>query len=76
MIPEESQNPDEIVLEDIKMFHLEQMVKDKSLWIGVSCNDGKLYHLHIDVKENNLAWHWYRCDSDTDWLESFKEKHD
>ena len=37
-----TENPDEIVLKDIEMFHLESM-NERSLWIGVYGKDGKIY---------------------------------
>jgi hypothetical protein len=40
------ENPDEIVLENVKMFHLENMTEDV-YWCGIYLNDGKIYHLHI-----------------------------
>ena len=40
------QNPDEFVLKDISMFHLENMTEDV-YWCGIYLNDGKIYHLHI-----------------------------
>lgn len=40
-------NPDEIVLEDIKMVHYETMEKGKAVWIGIYLNNGKIYHLNI-----------------------------
>ena len=40
------QNPDEFVLEDVKMVHWENM-NENSYWCGIYLNDGKIYHLHI-----------------------------
>ena len=40
------ENPDEIVLENVKMFHLESMTEDV-YWCGIYLNDGKIFHLHI-----------------------------
>ena len=40
------ENPDEIVLENVKMFHLENMTEDV-YWCGIYLNDGKIFHLHI-----------------------------
>ena len=43
-----STNPDEIVLEDAKMFHLESM-NERTLWVGVYTQNGKTYHLNISA---------------------------
>jgi len=51
------QNPDEIVLEDVKMFHLESM-NERSLWIGVYTQDGKIYHLNISAVGDKLSYWW------------------
>lgn len=40
------QNPDEIVLENIKMIHLENMDVD-SYWMGIYMKDGRIYHLNF-----------------------------
>jgi hypothetical protein len=45
-------NPDEIVLEDVKMVHYEVMEPGKSVWLGIYLNDGRMYHLNIGG--NNL----------------------
>jgi len=48
-------NPDEIVLEDVKMFHLESM-NERALWIGVYGKDGKIYHLNITGDQLKYYW--------------------
>ena len=50
-------NPDEIVLEDVKMFHLEQM-NEKSLWIGCYTKDNRIFHLNISAKGGKLKYYW------------------
>ena len=40
------ENPDEIVLENVEMFHLENMTEDV-YWCGIYLNDGRIFHLHI-----------------------------
>lgn len=45
-------NPDEIVLENIKMIHYESMGKGYSSWIGITMEDGRYYHMNIGG--NNL----------------------
>jgi hypothetical protein len=49
------ENPDEIVLENVKMFHLESM-NERALWIGCYTQDGKIYHLNISG--DNLKYYW------------------
>jgi hypothetical protein len=50
-----TENPDEIVLEDIQMFHLESM-NERALWIGVYGKDGKIYHLNITGDQLKYYW--------------------
>jgi len=52
-----TENPDEIVLEDVKMFHLESM-NERSLWVGVYTQDGKIYHLNISAVGDKLSYWW------------------
>ena len=40
-------NPDEFVLEDVKMVHYEVMEQGKSVWLGIYLNNGKMYHMNI-----------------------------
>ena len=40
-------NPDEIVLEDVKMVHYETMEEGRAVWLGIYLNNGKIYHLNI-----------------------------
>jgi len=42
-------NPDEIILEDLKMVHYEVMEEGRFVWMGIYSNDGKIYHLNISV---------------------------
>lgn len=51
------ENPDEIVLNDVKMFHLERMTEN-ALWIGTYTADNKIYHLNIYAQGNKLKYHW------------------
>jgi hypothetical protein len=48
-------NPDEIVLEDVKLFHLEQM-NETAYWCGITLNDGRYFHLNIHG--DNLRVYW------------------
>jgi len=57
-LPERVENPDEIVLEDVKLFHLENMVPDEHLWIACYTQDNKIYHLNIFAKDNKLTYYW------------------
>jgi hypothetical protein len=41
-----TENPDEFVLEDVKMVHWENMDTDV-YWCGIYLNDGRIFHLHI-----------------------------
>lgn len=45
-------DPDEIVLENIKMMHYESMGRGYSSWIGITMEDGRYYHMNIGG--NNL----------------------
>ncbi len=47
--------PDEIVLENVKMFHLESM-NERALWIGCYTQDGKIYHLNISGDQLKYYW--------------------
>ena len=42
-----TKNPDEIVLEDVKMVHYETMEEGRSVWLGIYLNNFKMYHLKI-----------------------------
>jgi len=50
-------NPDEIVLEDVKLFHAEQM-SNSHLWVGCYTEDNKIYHLNISAKGDRLQYYW------------------
>ena len=52
-----TENPDEIVLQDIQMFHLESMTEN-ALWIGVYTEDDKIYHLNISADGDKLRYYW------------------
>ena len=51
------ENPAEIVLEEVKLFHLESM-NERSLWIGVYTEDDKIYHLNISADGDKLTYWW------------------
>jgi hypothetical protein len=50
-----TENPDEIVLENVKMFHLESM-NERTLWIGCYTQNGKIYHLNISGDQLKYYW--------------------
>jgi hypothetical protein len=52
-----TENPDEIVLEEVKLFHLESM-NERTLWIGCYTQDGKIYHLNISADGDKLRYYW------------------
>ena len=72
-IPKAAKNPDEIVLQDLKLFHLEKL-ENNYIWLGVYGKNGKSYHLHINVNDNKLNWYWYDCNDD--WLNDSGDKYD
>jgi len=39
------------------MFHLESM-DTNALWVGCYTQDGKIYHLNIVAKDNQLNYFW------------------
>ncbi|AFK66356.1 hypothetical protein SWPG_00107 [Synechococcus phage S-CBM2] len=47
-------NPDEIVLEDVRMVHYETMEEGRHVWIGIYTNDGKIYHMNIGCNNDKL----------------------
>ena len=51
------ENPDEIVLEEVEMFHLESM-NERSLWVGIYTQDKKIYHLNISAYRGKLRYYW------------------
>jgi hypothetical protein len=51
------ENPDEIVLKGIDLFHLESM-NERTLWIGVYTKDDKIYHLNISANDDKLTYYW------------------
>jgi hypothetical protein len=56
-VDKRQKNPDEIVLENVKLFHLENM-SPEHLWCGVYGEDGKIYHLNISAKGGKLTYYW------------------
>jgi hypothetical protein len=56
-VDKRQKNPDEIVLEDVKMFHLENM-SQSHIWVGCYTEDNKIYHLNISAKGGRLTYYW------------------
>ena len=56
------QNPDEFVLEDVKMVHYEVMEQREAVWLGIYLNNGKMYHLNISG--DNM---WVNYSDETDY---------
>lgn len=50
-MPLREENPDEIVLEKVKLFHYEVMQPKEAIWVGLYTEEGETYHLNI-VGEN------------------------
>ena len=60
---EEIENPDEFILEDVKMVHYEVMDSGDEennnrgvVWIGIYLNNGKIYHLNIGGNNLNVNY--------------------
>jgi hypothetical protein len=51
------QNPDEFVLEDVKMVHLESM-SPEHLWVGCYTKDNRIFHLNIFANGDRLLYYW------------------
>ena len=66
MIVNWTENPDEIVLEEVKMFHLESM-NERTLWIGVYTENDKIYHLNISADGDKLRYYWSDETPDSKW---------
>jgi hypothetical protein len=56
-VDKRQKNPDEIVVENIKMFHLENM-SPEHLWAAAYCEDGRIFHLNISAKGGKLTYYW------------------
>ena len=52
-------NPDEIVLENIRMFHYETMEEGRHVWIGIYTHNDKIYHLNISGENLRV---YYSCE--------------
>ena len=54
----ETENPDEIIVQDIEMFHAEVMEEGKSIWIGIYHKSGRIDHYNIVLKEKKIITLW------------------
>ncbi len=54
---EECKNPDEIIVRDIDMLHMEMMGPD-SMWIGITRKNGQIDHFNVIVKGKKLSTLW------------------
>jgi hypothetical protein len=54
---QETKNPDEIIVQDIEMFHFERM-DDGFLWCGIYRKNGQIDHLNISTKGKKLSVLW------------------
>jgi hypothetical protein len=54
---QETKNPDEIIVQDIEMFHME-MMNDDAMWIGITRKNGQVDHLNITTKGKKLSVLW------------------
>lgn len=54
---QETKNPDEIIVQDIEMFHME-MMDDGFLWCGIYRKNGQIDHLQITTKGKKLSVLW------------------
>ena len=50
-------NPDEFLLDDIKMFHYETMDPKRHLWCAFYMEDGRIGHLNIFLKDGQKESH-------------------
>lgn len=57
MTDDRQKNPDEIVLTDVKVFHLKN-TNNQQLFVGCYTLDNKIYHLNISAKGNKLVYYW------------------
>lgn len=53
----EEKNPDEIIVQDIEMFHAEMLSSD-ALWVGITRKNGQIDHFNICVKGKKLSTLW------------------
>lgn len=62
---QETKNPDEVIVQDIEMFHME-MMNDDAMWIGITRKNGQIDHLQITTKGKKLSVLWTPATGHTD----------
>ncbi len=55
---QETKNPDEIIVQDIETFHMEMMIENEAMWIGITRKNGQVDHLNIITKGDKLSVLW------------------
>lgn len=55
---EECYDPDEIIVRDIDMFHLEVMEEGKSIWVGITHKSGRIDHININLVDGKISTLW------------------
>jgi hypothetical protein len=63
---QETENPDEIIVQDIETFHMEMMNENEAMWIGITRKDGQIDHLQINIKDDILSVLWTPATGHTD----------
>ena len=67
-------NPDEIVLEDVKMVHYETMEEGRAVWLGIYLNNGKMYHLNIGGDNLYVNYSYEGSINDLQWSSAWHSK--
>ncbi len=57
-------NPDEFIVNDIKMFHYEVMDPGKHIWAGFSLQNGRIGHLNIFSNDGKLETRYEEWDKE------------
>ncbi len=55
---QETKNPDEIIVQDIETFHMEMMIENEAMWIGITRKNGQIDHINITTKGKKLSVLW------------------
>jgi hypothetical protein len=62
---QETKNPDEIIVQDIEMFHAERL-SSEAIWIGITRKNGQVDHINISTKGKKLSVLWTPATGHTD----------
>jgi hypothetical protein len=62
---QETKNPDEIIVQDIEMFHAERL-SSEAIWIGITRKNGQIDHINISTKGKKLSVLWTPATGHTD----------